>query len=62
MTLVFVAQILVLMFVLFVVDLLARITNDVGVGLKHSQQITLTTGTVSNPSIRHPRALLKMAT
>ena len=62
MTLVFVAQILVLMFVLFVIDLLARITNGVDVGLKHCWQIPLTTGTVSNPSIRHPCALLRTVT
>jgi heme/copper-type cytochrome/quinol oxidase subunit 2 len=47
MTLLFVVQIVVLMFVLLVVNLLAN-TNDTTVGPKHSQQKPLMIGTVSS--------------
>jgi len=48
MTVLFVVQIIVLMFVLHAIDLLANI-NNIAVGPNHFQRKLLTIGTVSQP-------------
>ena len=60
MTLLFVVQIVVLMFVFLGVDVLAS-TNNITVGPKHSQHKPLMIGTVSSPWIPYPSASLKRA-
>ena len=60
MTLLFVVQIVVLMFVPLVVDLLAN-TNDITAGPKHSQQQPSMIGTVSSAWIPYSSVSLKGA-